>query len=104
MYVHNFAYTLYNAEFCQESDFEVKHRCYQRAFSRYVYITYFWSYTGNLDASKTYIFMLVFEPPTCRPPAPRLGRGGRHIGGCAANPHIYAFDASVPHDSLGRTL
>ena len=64
MYVHNFAYTLYNAEFRQESDFEVKHRCYQRAFSRYVYITYFLSYTGNLGASKTYMYMLAFEPPS----------------------------------------
>ena len=33
--VHNFAYTPYNAEFRQESDFEVKHRCYQRTFLRY---------------------------------------------------------------------
>ena len=32
IYVHNFAYTLYNSEFRQESDFEVKHRCYQQAF------------------------------------------------------------------------
>ena len=36
MYIHNFAYTLYNAEFRQESDFEVKHRCYQRTFLRYL--------------------------------------------------------------------
>ena len=64
MYVHNFAYTLYNAEFRQESDFEVKHRCYQRAFSTYLYITYFLSNTGNLGASKTYMYMLAFEPPS----------------------------------------
>ena len=64
MYVHNFAYTLYNAEFRQESDFEVKHRCYQRAFSRYVYITYFLSYTGNLVTSYIYIYKLAFEPPS----------------------------------------
>ena len=49
---------------------EVKHRgasCYQRAFSRYVYITYFLSYTGNLSASKSYTKSykyLAFEPPS----------------------------------------
>ena len=50
MYVHNFAYTLYNAEFRQDFEFEVEHRCYQRTFWRNVYITYFLSYTGNMES------------------------------------------------------
>ena len=30
------SHTPYNAEFRQESDFEVKHRCYQRTFLRFL--------------------------------------------------------------------
>ena len=103
MYVHNFAYTLYNAEFRQESDFEVKHRCYQRAFSRYVYITYFWSYTGETGRYITYTYMLAFEPPT--------GWGHAHTSRVCPRPagcrksarYICAFDLPVLVDIFDRT-
>ena len=63
MCVHKFAYTSSNAEFCQESESEVKHRWYKRAFSRNVRISYSWvrcslephkaNYSRNTELGRT---------------------------------------------------